>query len=61
MVMSFTMKKMLIYEEEKDMDSGGPISTYEFRYVCVPTSSQGEQYHIVHIFGLYVGCGLVCG
>ena len=32
MVMSFTMKKLLIYEKEEDMETGGPITTYEFRY-----------------------------
>jgi hypothetical protein len=33
MVMSFKMKKLLIYEKEDDMETGGPLSTYEFRYV----------------------------
>jgi len=32
MVMSFTTKKMLIYEREEDLETGAPISTLEFRY-----------------------------
>jgi len=33
MVMSFKMKKLLIYEKEDDMEAGGPITIYDFRYV----------------------------
>lgn len=46
LVMSFKMKKLLIYEKEDEMETGGPLSVYEFRYceglarglgVCVNT------------------------
>ena len=31
MVMSFTTKKLLLYEREDDLETGAPISTLEFR------------------------------
>ncbi len=44
MVMSFKMKKMLIYEKEDDMETGGPVTTYEFSQIhSVRTLKAGEH------------------
>ena len=26
---------MMLFDDEKDMDSSGPFNQYEFRYVCM--------------------------
>ena len=42
--MSFKMKKLLLYEKEDDMESGGPITTYEFNQIhSVRTLKNGEH------------------
>ena len=46
MVMSFTMKRLLIYEREEDMetDGPGPITTLEFSQIyTVRTLRPGEH------------------
>jgi len=44
MVMSFTTKKMLIYEREEDLETGAPISTLEFSQLyTVGTLRPGEH------------------
>ncbi len=35
MVLSFTNKKMMLFDDEKDMDNTGPFTQYEFRCVRV--------------------------
>ncbi len=43
-VMSFTNKKLLIYEREEDMEGGGSISTFEFSQIyTVRTLRPGEH------------------
>ena len=53
MVMSFKMKKLLIYEKEDDMETGGPITTYDFRYI----TSLYRRSTIFHCHLIFVGRG----
>lgn len=42
--MSFTNKKLLLYEHEEDMEAGGPISTFDFSQIyTVRTLRPGEH------------------
>ena len=44
MVMSFKMKKLLLYEKEEDMEGGGFFTTYEFSQIqSVRTLKAGEH------------------